>query len=285
MSKPRILLLGATGMLGSMLSRRLQTSTELFYTGRSQSSPLKVEGTYISSLNADNWEALDRVIDEINPHQIVNCIGLIKQRPEGKDPVRCIKINSLLPHLLAQKASQIGARVITFSTDCVFSGKSGLYTDESISDAEDIYGKSKFLGELTDAPGLTIRSSIIGPELNSSLSLFDWFRSNKNGAVKGYTRAFYSGVTTLEMAKLVEFLIFERPDLFGRWTVASDRISKFELLNIINDEFALKIAIAKDDDFYCDRSLVGDRFTKETKYQIPTWPQMIKDLKEFLERV
>jgi len=271
-------------MLGSMLTSYLQDKSTLTFTGRAQKAPLQANGSYVGNCDVDNWPEVARLIDEVKPDQIINCVGLIKQKSEGKDPVRCIQINSLFPHLLAKKAKQANSRVITFSTDCVFSGKAGGYSDSSISDAEDIYGKSKFVGELTEAPGLTIRSSIIGPELNSALSLFDWFRSNKNGNVKGFTRALYSGVTTLEMAKIVSFLIFNRPDLFGRWTVASQTVSKFELLKIINEVFALNVSITPDEQFLCDRSLVGDRFTNETGYNVPSWPEMIQELQKYLAK-
>ena len=269
-------------MLGSTICRAIAGTTDLHFTTRGLDNPNKSFGTHHPGFDAYKPDTIHALIHQLSPKEIVNCVGLIKQRPEGKDPVACIKINSLLPHLLAQSAKSINARVITFGTDCIFSGRDGNYGDDSVSDAEDIYGKSKFVGELTEAPGLTIRSSIIGPELGSQLSLFEWFRANKGGTVKGFTGAMYSGLTTLEMGRLVSKLIFEQPELFGRWTVASPTISKFELLEIINNVFKLGIKIIPESDFKCDRSLNGSRFTKETGYAAPSWQTMIQDLKNWL---
>jgi dTDP-4-dehydrorhamnose reductase len=282
MQKPRVLILGGTGMLGSTICRSLARATDLHFTTRGAGKPNNSIGTHHPGLDAHQPEKFLTLVEKLRPNEVVNCIGLIKQRPEGKDPIACIRINSLFPHLVAATAKSAGARVITFGTDCVFSGRDGNYGDDSVSDAEDIYGKSKFVGELTEAPGLTIRSSIIGPELNSQLSLFEWFRANKGGAVKGYTGAMYSGLTTLEMSRLVSKMIFEHPKLFGRWTVASPTISKFELLEVINDIFELNIKIAPESDFKCDRSLDGSRFTRETGYAAPPWRTMIQDLKNWL---
>ena len=284
MPKPRILLLGSTGMLGSMLVRFLHKDTELTYTGRSPEPVIACSGRYVGRMDIKDFASVQSLVRSLEPDEIINCIGLIKQKAEGKDPVQCIQVNSLFPHLLAKEAKATGSRVITFSTDCVFSGKSGNYSELDPCDAEDIYGKSKYLGELIEAPGITIRSSIIGPELNSAISLFDWFRGNKGGSVNGFTRAIYSGVTTLEMAKLVRFLVFERKDFFGRWNVASQALSKFELLQLINAAFRLNITVSEDSSYFCDRSLNGDHFLKTTGYKVPSWPEMVAELRDFLNK-
>ena len=206
---------------------------------------------------------------------MLNCIGIIKQSKAASDPLPSIAINSLLPHQLAQMAAARGARLIHFSTDCVFSGRRGNYVEDDEPDPVDLYGRSKLLGEVTAPNGLTLRTSIVGRELREHLGLIDWFLSQRGGRINGYARALYSGLTTLAAADLVAWLIRAHPALQGLWQVSGEPISKFDLLQIVKRVYGLDIEIAPDRHFVCDRRLDSTRFRKHTGWRPPSWDHMI----------
>jgi len=175
----------------------------------------------------------------------------------------------------------VNARLILFSTDCVFSGKKGGYTESDTADAEDLYGRTKLLGEIGDQSHVvTIRSSIVGRELGTSHSLMDWFLSQSGRQIRGYTNALYSGLTTVEMARVVELVLIKQHEFAGLWHVASEPISKCELLMLAKEEFGLNVEIAPFSEFHCDRSLRGERFARETGYKAPDWCTMLRELAE-----
>lgn len=229
----------------------------------------------ISHVSVENFDSVVRAIAMVRPTVIINCIGIIKQVPAAKDPLASISVNALFPHRLAQVCQAAGIRLIHFSTDCVFSGRQGNYTEAEIPDPEDLYGRTKLLGEVTVPGCLTLRTSIIGRELQSRHGLLEWFISQQEKTVKGYSRAIYTGFTTQILAELLSTLIENHPDLSGLWHASSQSISKYELLRLVNKTFKLGITIEKDDTFVCDRSLDSSRFHKETGYQPPTWSDMI----------
>jgi dTDP-4-dehydrorhamnose reductase len=234
--------------------------------------------TIIPGIDVDSMPTIERMLREIKPTAVLNCIGLIKQLPDAKKAVPSIKVNSLFPHAVAEIARKTDSRFIHFSTDCVYSGSKGYSSEEDPTDPQDLYGKSKALGEVAEEGSLTIRSSIVGPELNSQHGLFEWFVSQKGRQVKGYRKALYSGLSTLEMSKLVVKLLDEHPTLSGIYNVASNVISKFEILNIINEYLDLGIQIEADDTIVSDRSLNGKRFRELTGYAAPDWPAMLKEM-------
>lgn len=276
----RVLVLGAYGMLGHQLLSGLQNDLDMYGTCRS------VSNGYFSNKNvhivpgvdAERLDTVERAISSIGPRVVINCIGIVKQKKEARDPIKSIYINALFPHLLNGICSKNDARLIHFSTDCVFSGKKGRYSFSDASDAEDLYGRTKSLGELTSERSLTIRSSIIGPELGTRNGLLEWFVGQRGKAVSGYKNAIYSGLTTLEMTKVVSMMIDEHPDIHGIWQVASSPISKYELLSMINERMGLGITIEPEYSIKCDRSLDGSEFSKATGYQPPSWSEMINDL-------
>jgi dTDP-4-dehydrorhamnose reductase len=188
-----------------------------------------------------------------------------------------LELNALLPHQLAFVAQKAGARLVHFSTDCVFSGKKGNYVETDFPDAEDLYGRTKLLGETHYPHTLTLRTSMIGRELSRKTSLVEWFVAQR-GPVQGYRRAIYTGFTTLEIARLVEQLITEHPEANGLWHVSSEPISKFDLLGLVRKHFGLDTEIVPDDTFVCDRSLRSDRFRSAFGYTPPTWDKMIQEL-------
>jgi dTDP-4-dehydrorhamnose reductase len=218
------------------------------------------------------------LLRRLRPQFIVNCVGVIKQRPDAKSPVTGIRINALLPHELAEVSGEWGGRLIHFSTDCVFSGRRGRYTEEDVSDAEDLYGRTKFLGEVSRPNALTLRTSIIGRELTHHQSLLDWFISQNHKTVPGFTRAIYSGVTTLHLTEVVAALIADRSALHGLYQLASPPISKHDLLVLIKQAYRLDIDIVPDDRFMCDRSMSGARFDAATGHRCPSWPDMVAQL-------
>lgn len=221
-------------------------------------------------------QALVSVLDKVRPEVVINCVGLIKQIADAKDPLTALPINSMLPHQLALLCSLAQARLIHVSTDCVFSGRRGGYREDDISDAEDLYGKSKYIGELHDRPGaITLRTSIIGHELNSSQSLVDWFLSQQ-GAVKGFSKAIFSGLPTVELARVMKDYVLPRPELSGLYHVAAQPIDKLGLLRLVAKQYDKHTEIIPDDKLVIDRSLDGNRFSEITGYIAPAWPELVR---------
>jgi dTDP-4-dehydrorhamnose reductase len=202
----------------------------------------------------------------------------VKQRPQAKEAIPSITVNSLLPHKLAEFCQHWGGRLIHFSTDCVFRGERGGYREEDLPDANDLYGQTKALGEVTTGRALTLRTSIIGRELTHAESLVEWFLQQEHKRVSGYTRALYSGVTTNHMASVVANLIENHPHLVGLYQVTSQTISKFDLFCLIRDAYRLDVEITPNPDLFCDRSMKGDKFAKATGYVCPSWPELVAEL-------
>jgi dTDP-4-dehydrorhamnose reductase len=223
-------------------------------------------------------DALQQTLVGIQPDFIVNCVGIIKQRPQANDAVAGIAINALLPHQLAAWARAWGGRVIHFSTDCVFSGARGSYIEEDASDAHDLYGRSKFLGEVITENALTLRTSMIGREIEEHRSLLDWFLAQKGRSVRGYRRVIYSGVTTNHLADLVSAIIRDYPKLSGLFQVVSAPISKYELLCLLRDAYSADIVIEPDDREVSDRSMRGDKLQRAIGYVAPSWPALVQQL-------
>ena len=282
----KIVVLGGRGMLGHKLFHTLlETYPDTICTvsgrldrERYQSIGLFRRGDVIENLDAMKTDAVKDVLRQMRPDYVINCIGVIKQRPEAQAPITSIQINSLLPHLLAQWASTWGGRVIHFSTDCVFSGRRGNYSEDDVSDAEDLYGRSKYLGEVAVENALTLRTSIIGRELDHFASLLEWFLRNESPIVRGYTRSIYAGVTTNELSRVVRWLIEEHPQLSGLYQVVSPSITKYDLLLKISAAFGRNIEITPDHREVCDRSMSGAKFLVATGYEAPSWDGLVRDL-------
>jgi len=223
--------------------------------------------------------SVHRVLDDVGPDVVVNCIGVIKQDPALSRTSETVQLNALLPHQLAERCARDGSRLIQVSTDCVFSGAKGGYEESDLPDPSDFYGRAKLLGEIHDSSALTLRTSIVGHELGTARSLIDWFLSQE-GTVQGYTRAIYSGLTTTELARMLASVVFPATDLTGLFHVASPAISKHELLGLVAAEYAWQGTLTPYDDFACDRSLSAARLKERTGYETPAWPAMIKDLRD-----
>jgi dTDP-4-dehydrorhamnose reductase len=282
----KLLIIGGTGMLGHKLFQHLsETFPQTYATIRQNISkePFKRisflhSKRVFKDIDVSNLEALENVVFSLKPDYILNCIGIIKQHKEDAKPIPCIKINSLLPHQLVEMASKYGGRAIHFSTDCVFDGKRGLYTEEDAPNATDIYGRSKAMGEIVCDSALTLRTSIIGRELTSHLSLLDWFLRQKGTRIRGFTRAIYSGVTTNQMANIVRLILQDFPTLSGLYHVVSEPINKYDLLKLAKEIFKVNIEIKPYHDFIIDRSMKGDAFESVTGYKSPSWETLLRDI-------
>jgi dTDP-4-dehydrorhamnose reductase len=288
MSAAKVVVLGGAGMLGHKMFQELREHfARTFCTVRNdiQKPPFdRVEllqgDDVIPGVDVTDSPALEAILSAFRPEYVVNCAGVIKQRAEAVSPIPCIAINSLLPHKLARMAASWGGRVIHFSTDCVFSGKRGSYGEEDCSDAEDLYGKTKFLGEVAVSNALTLRTSIIGRELSEHRSLLDWFLAQNQKTICGYRRVIYSGVTTNYLAELAASIIQEHPGLNGLYQVASEPISKFNLLCLLREAYRLDVRIEPDDLEVSDRSLRCDRLREAIDYKCPPWPLLVRQLAE-----
>jgi dTDP-4-dehydrorhamnose reductase len=231
--------------------------------------------TYVDILNSDS---LVHAVATTRPDVVVNAVGIIKQLPSAKDYITSLSINSLFPHRLARLCQASGARLVHISTDCVFSGRKGMYTEDDVADAEDLYGRTKYLGEVSEPGSLTIRTSIIGRELTTSNSLVEWFLSNKGGSVRGFRQAIYSGFPTIVLADIIANVIERFPDLYGLYQVSSDPISKHDLLCLMRDAYGVDIQIEPDDSLKIDRSLDSTRFRQAVDYTPPGWPELANTL-------
>ena len=281
----RILIIGGAGMLGHRLVTTLGKEFEVWATLRGSvpaSAPAGLfdPGRTISGIDVLNADAVTEVMARVRPEAVINCVGIIKQLAAAKDPFLSISINSLLPHRLHRLCRATGARLIHFSTDCVFSGRKGNYTEDDPSDALDLYGRSKFLGETVGEGALTLRSSIIGRELGSASGLTEWFLSQRGKRVNGYRRAVFSGFTTQEMARIVRRVLTQHPDLSGTMQVSSEPINKYDLLVLMHQAFGVDVEIDPDDTIEIDRSLDSARFRRLTGYEPPSWPAMIAEMAE-----
>lgn len=268
-------------MLGHKLAAALAPDFDVYATCRTlKLFPQFVfpESRLLAGVDAERPETVAAAIERVKPQAVINCVGLIKQQAAAKDPVPAITLNALFPHLLARQCEKAGARLVHFGTDCVFSGRKGGYKESDVSDAQDLYGRTKYLGEADYPHAVTLRSSLIGPELETQLGLVGWFISQRGKTVKGFRRAIYTGFPTIEMARIVAKVLREHPAMHGVYQAASAPISKYDLLGLVNKEMGLGITIEPDDALFCDRSLDGSRFTAETGYTAPDWDSLVANM-------
>jgi dTDP-4-dehydrorhamnose reductase len=296
----RVLILGGDGMLGHQLARGLSAHHDVGVTLRGGAEVARAAGASPKPGSADGGARsenervfpgvdvrdIDRVAEVLaafQPQAVANAVGIVKQRPESGDPLPALEVNAVFPHRLARLCTEAGARLVHFSTDCVFSGRKGDYRETDIPDPVDTYGRTKLLGELA-APYLTLRTSIIGLEQGRRQGLVEWFLASR-GRVQGYRRVLYSGLTTLEMARLVDRLLVEHPDLAGLFHVASAPIDKFTLLSRLARELDREdVRIEPVDEPICDRSLCADVFAGATGYRPPGWDEMLGELAQEVRR-
>ncbi len=279
-----IMVLGASGMLGHAVVRVLsERATPFDIVAVARSTDIRSRFPEISDIqmltgvDVENPDALVSALERFRPTVVINCIGVIKQRDEADDPLVVLPINSVFPHRLWRMCRMIGARLVHISTDCVFDGARGRYTEGDIPNATDLYGRSKQLGEVAGPGAVTLRTSIIGHELRGAHGLIEWFLAQR-GTVRGFTKAVFSGLPTVELALVIRDYVIANPGLQGLYHVAAAPISKFDLLTIVADVYGRDIGIVPDDRYRIDRSLDGAKFSRVTGYSAPTWRALVEKM-------
>lgn len=281
----RILVTGASGMIGSMLLHYLFKTGkyELFGQVKTDSSKLNLKEHLpqceIISMNLNYLRNYEEYLKNITPDVIINCAGIVKQHPLANEVEVVLPLNSILPHDLKNYCNKYNKRLIQISTDCVFSGKTGNYKEDDYKDANDLYGISKSLGEVDGSNSITVRTSAIGPEILMANGLLSWVLSQK-GVVSGYKNAIFSGLSTFEIARVIETIILPNSELSGVYNLASKPIDKFSLLKIISDIYKLKIDIVENNSIKINRSLNYEKIAVETGYKPKSWEQMVFEMNE-----
>ena len=281
----KVLVFGASGMIGSAMFRVLSAKKEWQVWGTLRLGEAKSffsgdqQDNLVSGVDVEKHDALVRIFARVKPDVVVNCIGLTKHHIEAEDPLLALPLNALLPHRIADLCAVAGARFIHVSTDCVFAGTKGNYAEADAPDAVDFYGKSKNLGEVDYPHAITLRTSTIGHELQSAYGLLEWFLSQQ-GSCKGFNRAIFSGLPNTEFARVVLDVVIPRPDLHGLYHVGADPIGKYELLKLIARVYGKQIDIVREDEFSIDRSLNSGRFYSATGYKAAGWPELIQAMYE-----
>lgn len=270
-------------MLGHKLLQIFANDFQTAATVRSNSAASEIsdiisEKQVYTNVDAEDFQTVDGVIEKTQPDVIVNCIGIIKQLASSASVVKTLRVNSIFPHLLSESARKHNARLITVGTDCVFKGTRGGYVEADVPDAEDLYGKSKNLGELAAENCLTIRTSIIGRELSTAHSLAEWFLSKRGKEVEGFSRAVFSGFPTIVLADIIKNLIENHPRLSGLYHVSSEPINKYDLLCLLRDAYKADVRIKRKEEFEIDRSLDSSRFRAATGYSPPMWAEMVEKM-------
>lgn len=279
----RVLVIGGAGMLGHKLIQTLSPTFDVHTMVRSWHPVYDRYGIFdpqrtISGTDISDFDAIVSILGRLQPQVVVNCVGVIKQLPTAKDPIVSITVNSLFPHRMAALCKATGSRFIHISTDCVFDGAKGNYTEDDPSNATDLYGRSKHLGEVSGEGSLTIRTSIIGRELKTTSGLVEWFLSQRGKQIKGFTKAIFSGLTTQGLSRIIASIINDHPQLSGLYQVSTDPIDKFDLLSRIGKAMNVAVDIRPDNDFTIDRSLNSQRFRSQTLIEIPGWDTLIADM-------
>ena len=290
MNRLRVLVLGGTGMVGHKMFQILSSRPhlEVYATARDlrgleEHFDAGVLPRIRTGVDAADFDTIIRALASVQPDVVVNCIGLIKQLPLAEDPLTAITVNAQIPHRISLICRAAKARMVQIGTDCVFDGTRGGYREEDPSDAKDLYGRTKYLGEVTYPHCITLRTSIIGHELKGRLSLVEWFLAQK-APIRGYTRAIYSGLTTPELARVVADYVLPHPELNGLYHLSVDPISKYDLLRLLATHYGVSTPIEPFDEVAIDRSLDSARFREATGYTPPVWPELAEAMhRDYLE--
>lgn len=279
----KVLVLGASGMIGSAIYKGLhaESSLEVFGglrdLGYKKSYAIALHENLVKSCNLAIKGSADLILSKVNPDVVINCAGLTKHKKEADNLDIIMPINAVMPHQYALACSDRGIRFIHISSDCVFSGLKGSYVEDDLPDALDLYGRSKAMGEVTDGGALTLRTSTIGHELNTAYGLLEWFLSQKNECV-GFSRAIFTGLPSIVLAEVIKNFVLPNPHLRGLYHVSADPINKYDLLRLIANAYGKKIEIKKDSEFTIDRSLSYEKFKSATGYTPDAWPDLIETM-------
>ncbi|MDF1656648.1 MAG: SDR family oxidoreductase [Verrucomicrobiales bacterium] len=279
----RVLVIGASGMIGSTVLSVLSEKREWEVFGTARHQGIKryfrpeVSERILAGVDLDSHDQIVRAFSSVRPDVVINCAGLTKHRPEASDPLASIAINALMPHRLAEICKLSSSRLIHVSTDCVFSGRKGYYTETDLPDAEEIYGRSKILGEVDYENAVTLRTSTIGHEITTKYGLLEWFLSQSEECF-GYRNAIFSGLPTSVFAEIIRDYVIPNCQLTGLFHVSAAPIDKFTLLGLIAEAYEKKIKIIPDESLVIDRSLDGSRFSAATGYSSESWPSLIRKM-------
>lgn len=279
----RVLVLGATGMLGASIFRELAKSAkwEMAATVRDVNSAKSViqsvpNVAIVEGVDALRFETVVEAITATSPDVVINCIGVVKQVDNASHSEISIELNSLFPHRLGRICSSAGVRMIHFSTDCVFAGTKGGYVETDVMDASDLYGRTKSLGEVGDPPHLTLRTSIIGHEVNTAHSLVDWYLS-QDAKVNGYRGAIFSGLPTVVIAQILDKHILESR-CSGVYHLSADPINKFDLLSLVRSTYGRGALVEPCDEYQVDKSLNSSKLRSQLGLQVDKWPVLIDQM-------
>jgi dTDP-4-dehydrorhamnose reductase len=278
----RILVVGASGMLGHEAVRVLAPDFEVWGACRHPEAlpDLGVPADrLLGGLDAADGDSAYALLGHVRPDVVLNAVGIVKQRDDAKAAIPSIQVNSLWPHMLADACERVGARMVHVSTDCVFSGARGSYTEDDVPDVFDLYGRSKLLGEVTDRTNtVTLRTSIIGWQLDAPTGLVGWFAAHHNEPLTGFARAIFSGLTTRALTELVRDVVIPDTALSGLWHVSADRIDKYTLLTRLAGHLGWDVDLTPSDEPAIDRSLDSTRFRARTGWTPPSWDAMLETL-------
>lgn len=281
-SIPSVVVLGASGMLGHRIVHHLAPRRPVVAVMRSGARPSQLAavltGAQVRHVDTLDESTIARLLDEVAPSAVINAAGVIKQRPAAADVLTMIETNSMLPHRLARACAARGVRLIHVSSDCVFSGHRGNYREDDLTDAIDAYGRSKALGEPVEDGSLSLRTSIIGPEIGTAFGLLEWIRSRAGQPADGYRKVIFPGLPTIRLARVIDTVLDRHPALSGLYHVATTPISKYDLLHLINDRYRFGIKIRPVDEPVSDRSLDGSRFVAATGITMETWPELVDEM-------
>ncbi|MGE3680847.1 MAG: dTDP-4-dehydrorhamnose reductase family protein [Bdellovibrionales bacterium] len=281
----KVLILGSSGMLGHALFNRLSEDFEVFGWQRSDKkitlNPHWSERV-ITGLEMSDTVAVEAKVRKLKPDYVINCMGVIKQF-KRTPRAEFVAVNSMWPHTLDAICSHAGVKLIHFSTDCVFDGAKGNYVESDPPSASDDYGLSKYLGEvISGSEALTLRTSIIGHEIGRSLSLIDWFLTQRT-SVQGFRQAIYTGLPTVEVADFLRRYMHNSWDLKGLYHLCSHPISKYDLLTLVGEIYGHKLEIIADDEVRIDRSLNGSKLRADTGVEYPDWRGLVEKMHKFHE--
>lgn len=287
MSTRRILVLGASGMLGSEAIRVLAPDFDVWGACRNAESLPDLgapQNQMLSGLDAMKPDSVYELMAQIKPNVVINAVGIVKQREDAAAAIPSITVNSLWPHIVADSCAQVGARMVHVSTDCVFSGQTtpqGGYREADTPDAYDLYGRSKLLGEVVNASNtITLRTSIIGWQMGPQTSLIGWFAEHRAESLKGYMKAVFSGLTTSALTRVIRDVVIPRPDLSGLYHVSAEPIDKYTLLSSLAKDCGWDVDITPSEDLVVDKTLNSEHFQKETGWTPPSWDEMLAELAE-----
>jgi dTDP-4-dehydrorhamnose reductase len=281
-----ILIFGVTGLIGSTLSRTLalDCGMRVFAATRRLEFNSALVGLkddqMFRNICIENMDDIAKLLEKIKPSVVINCAGITKHLPESNNLINTLAINSIFPHRLGNLCNIMNIRLVHISSDCVFSGANGPYSEGDVTDALDLYGRSKALGEVIDQSNcITLRTSTIGHEIETKFGLLEWFL-DQNHECTGFQKAIFSGLTTLELARVIKNKVIPNMNLSGLYNIAAEPIAKYDLLCLIASVYKKDITIIKDEDFAINRSLRSVKFFESTGYIAPKWINMIRDMRE-----